>query len=63
MNYAVVQFAIACVAYWVTCNTDGMAYWMIEAALTLVSTAYSITILRQKTHLWEALTRGFRRNR
>lgn len=62
-GYAVVQFAIACVGYWVTCNTDGVTYWMIEAALTLVSTAYSITILYQKTHLWEALTRRFRRNR
>ena len=62
-NYAVVQLSIACVAYWVTCNTDGVTYWMIEAALTLISTAYSITILHQKTHLWEALTRRFRKNR
>ena len=55
IGYAVVQLSIACVAYWVTRNTDGVAYWMIEAALTLVSTAYSITILHQKTRLWEAL--------
>ena len=55
MGYAVVQLSIACVAYWVTCTTDGVAYWMIETALTLVSTAYSITILHQKTRLWEAL--------
>jgi O-antigen/teichoic acid export membrane protein len=55
MGYAVVQLSIACVAYWVTRNTDGVAYWMIETALTLVSTAYSITILHQKTRLWEAL--------
>ena len=59
MGYAVVQLTIACVAYWVTCNADGMVYWMIEAALTLVSTAYSITILYQKTRLWEALKRKF----
>jgi hypothetical protein len=61
MGYAVVQFAIACVAYWVTCNADGIVYWIIEAALTLVSTAYSITILYQKTRLWEALKRNFSR--
>jgi hypothetical protein len=59
VGYAVVQFSIACVAYWVTRNTDGVTYWMIEAALTLVSTAYSITILYQKTRLWESLKRKF----
>ena len=59
VGYAVVQLSIACVAYWVTRNTDGVTYWMIEAALTLVSTAYSITILYQKTRLWESLKRKF----
>ena len=59
VGYAVVQLSIACVAYWVTCHTDGLTYWMIEAALTIVSTAYSITILYQKTRLWESLKRKF----
>lgn len=59
VRYALVQFAIVCVAYWVTCNTECVTYWMIEAALTFVSTAYSVTLLYRKTHLWQALTRRF----
>ena len=42
-------------AYAVTLLTDGWLYWITEAALTIVSTAYSVHILRQKTHLWERL--------
>jgi hypothetical protein len=39
---------------------EGWAYWITEAALTFVSTAYSLYILHQKTHLWEALMRKFK---
>ena len=58
-RYAAVQALIGFVAYGVTLMTDGWPYWITEAALTLVSTAYSVHILRQKTHLWESLKRRF----
>ena len=53
MMVGIVAFVISCVA-------DGWFYWIAEAALTIVSTAYSVHILRQKTHLWEALMRKIR---
>ena len=55
VRYAAVQMLIGFVAYAVTALCEGMAYWITEAALTIVSTAYSVHILRQKTHLWECL--------
>lgn len=58
--YAMIQMLIGFAAYAVTCLTDGFLYWIIEAALILISTAYSIHILHQKTSLWEALTRRFK---
>ena len=60
VRYAMVQMLIGFTVYAVSCLTDGWYYWIAEAALTFISTAYSIHILRQKTHLWEALTRKFR---
>lgn len=54
-QYAVIQMLIGFVSYIVSCMTDGWLYWITEAALIIISTAYSIHILRQKTHLWEAL--------
>lgn len=54
------QLAIGIVAYAVTLLLDGWLYWTTEAALALVSTAYSLYVLRQKTHLWQALRRKFR---
>jgi O-antigen/teichoic acid export membrane protein len=58
-RYALVQMAIGGLAYAVSLHMDGWAYWITEAALTLVSTAYSLYVLHQKTHLWEALMRKF----
>ena len=54
-RYAAVQTFIGFVAYWITLIAEGWTYWIAEAALTIVSTAYSVHILRQKTHLWESL--------
>ena len=59
-RYAGVQTTIGLVAYAVSVMVEGWGYWIAEAALTLVSTAYSVYILRQKTHLWEALKKRFR---
>lgn len=60
VRYALIQMLIGFTAYVVSCLTEGWTYWITEAALILISTAYSIHILRQKTHLWEALMRKFR---
>ena len=60
VHYTMIQMLIGFAAYVVTCLTEGWLYWITEAALLLVSTAYSVHILHQKTHLWEALKRKFR---
>ena len=59
--YALIQMSIGALAYAVSVWTEGLTYWITEAALTLVSTACSLYILHQKTHLWEALKRKFSR--
>ena len=56
-RYAAVQMLIGFTAYGCSLLADGWLYWITEAALTLVSTAYSVHILRHKTHLWESLKR------
>jgi len=58
-HYVAVQMGIGFTAYAVSLTTEGWFYWIIEAALTVVSTAYSIHVLRQKTHLWQALRKKF----
>jgi len=60
-RYALLQMSIGALAYAVSLCTEGFAYWITEAALTLVSTACSLYILHQKTHLWEALMRKFKK--
>jgi len=60
VRYSLVQLFFGVAAYAVTLLTEGFTYWITEAALTVVSTAYSIHILRQKTHLWERLKQRFR---
>lgn len=60
VRYAMMQMLIGFIAYAVSCLTDSWLYWITEAALILISTACSIYILRQKTHLWEALMRKFK---
>lgn len=59
-HYASVQMAIGGTAYLVSLLLEGWPYWITEAALTLVSTAYSVYVLRQKTRLWERLKQRIR---
>lgn len=59
-RYASIQMTIGFAAYVISLLTEGWLYWIIEAALTIVSTAYSIQVLRQKTHLWERLKQRVR---
>ena len=61
-RYALLQMTIGALAYAVSLWTEGWAYWITEAALTLVSTACSLYILHQKTRLWEALMRKFKKS-
>lgn len=60
MRYGGIQTMLGITAYAVSCLTEGWLYWITEAALVIASTAYSLMILRQKTHLWESLKRRFR---
>ena len=59
VRYAAIQMTIGFVAYAVTLLTNGWLYWITEAALTIVSTAYSLYVMHHKTRLWEALKRRF----
>ena len=59
LQYAAIQAIIGFAAYGVTLVAEGWPYWIAEAALTVISTAYSVHVLRQKTHLWESLKRKF----
>lgn len=59
LRYTAVQAIIGFAAYGVTLVAEGWPYWIAEAALTVISTAYSVHVLRQKTHLWESLKRKF----
>ena len=61
-RYALLQMTIGALAYAVSLCMEGWAYWITEAALTLVSTACSLYILHQKTRLWEALMRKFKKS-
>ena len=58
-GYAAGQMSVGFSAYAVSMLTDGWLYWIIEAALATASTAFSVNVLRHKTHLWQALKRRF----
>lgn len=49
LQYALVQFTIGLAAYCVTLTVEGWPYWMAEGALTLISAAYSFSVLRHKS--------------
>lgn len=59
-RYGLIQTLLGIAAFMVSLLCDGWLYWITEAALVIASTAYSLHILRQKTHLWESLKRRFR---
>ena len=56
-RYAVVQVLLGLLTYTAVCLTSGITYWLVGGLLILLSTCYSLHILRRKTHLWQALTR------
>ena len=61
-GYAIVQLSFGLLAYLLTLIVDGILYWGIGLAIVLLSFSLSLHVLRRKTHLWQALTRRFRRN-
>ena len=63
MRYGAIHILIGLLAYFTTITVDGYAYWVFGIGLSLVGIMFSLLILRQKTHLWDALTRRFRRDR
>ena len=60
-GYAVVQVSLGLIAYVLTLTADGIAYWMTGLSVVLLSFFLSLHVLRQKTHLWQALIRRFRK--
>lgn len=60
-RYAFVQLSLGAFAYVLTLTASGLAYWLLGAVIVLLSGLFSLQVLRRKTHLWEALTRRFRR--
>ena len=61
-GYAIVQLSLGLLAYLLTLIIDGILYWGIGLIIVLISFCLSLHVLRRKTHLWQALTRRFRRN-
>lgn len=61
-GYAIVQLSLGILAYLLTLIIDGILYWGIGLIIVLISFCLSLHVLRRKTHLWQALTRRFRRN-
>lgn len=61
-RYAVVQVLLGLLTYTAVCLTSGITYWLVGGLLILLSTCYSLHILRRKTHLWQALTRRLRKS-
>lgn len=62
IRHAAVLVTIGLLTYACTLLLEGVYYWVIAPYLFLLSSIYSLHILRQKTHLWEALTRRFRKS-
>ena len=62
-GYAFVQLSLGVLAYVLTLTASGPAYWLLGVVAVLLSALFSLQVLRRKAHLWEALTRRFRRQK
>ena len=60
-RYAAVHLVLGLLVFLVTLSTEGIAYWLLGTLLVVSSCLFSLQILRQKTHLWQALTRRLRK--
>ena len=60
-GYAIVQLSLGLFAYVLTLTAEGILYWGTGLSVVLISFGLSLHVLRRKTHLWQKLTRRFRR--
>ena len=60
-QYAVVLLVLGFLAYACTIILNGIVYWVVELAIVLASSLFSLQILHRKTHLWQSLIRRFRK--
>lgn len=60
-KYILLQIPLGIVTFFAINNTEGVAYWLSGILLAFTSTAISLYVLHSKTHLWDALTRKFRK--
>lgn len=60
-GYAVLQVALGLLAYVLTLTADGALYWGTGILSVVLSGSLSWHVLHRKTHLWQALTKRFRR--
>ena len=55
LRYSAFHILLGILSLFAICTVDGIAYWVFGIGLTMVSLMFSLIILHQKTHLWEAL--------
>lgn len=55
LRYSAFHILLGMLSLFAICTVDGIAYWVFGIGLTMVSLMFSLIILHQKTHLWEAL--------
>jgi O-antigen/teichoic acid export membrane protein len=60
IQYASMQIPLGLAIYLVTLTESPLTYWGLNSILCFVSIAISISILRQKTSLWDALVKKFK---
>jgi len=61
VRYAAVLLPVGLLAFLLTQWMEGLTYWVSGGLLMMVTTFFSLGVLRRKTRLWEALVRRFRR--
>lgn len=60
-GYAIVQVTLGILTYLLAQTAKGILYWGAGSLLVLISLTMSFHVLHRKTHLWQALTKRFRR--
>ena len=60
-GYALVQVLLGVLAYLLSLTAEGILYWGAGSLLVLLSLGLSFRVLHRKTHLWQALTKRWRR--
>ena len=61
LKYAAVQILLGVLTYWLVMTTTSWTYWLGGTLLFLLSFAFSLYIIKQKTSLWQSLVRKIRK--